>query len=54
MADAGAEVDHEVVTMGGRARSKVGYERFVKFVSPFPAAVFVSNCVFLGGAAAIG
>jgi len=26
----------------------------LRFVSPFLAAVFVSNCVFLGGAAAIG
>ena len=54
MADAGAGVDHEAVTMGGQALSKVGYARCSRFVSPFLPAVFVSNCVFLGGAAAIG
>ena len=40
--------------MGGPALSKVGYDRYLRFVSPFLAAVFVSNCVFLGSAAAIG
>ena len=40
--------------MSGRTLSKVGYDRYLRFVSPFLAAVFVSNCVFLGGAAAIG
>ena len=38
MADAGAGVDHEAVTMGGRALSKVGYDRYLKFVSPFLAS----------------
>jgi uncharacterized ion transporter superfamily protein YfcC len=37
-----------------RTLSKVRYDRYLRFVSPFLAAVFVSNCVFLGGAAAIG
>ena len=43
MADAGAGVDHEAVTMGGPALSKVGYDRYLKFVWPFLAAVFVSR-----------
>jgi uncharacterized ion transporter superfamily protein YfcC len=42
------------VIMGGLALSKVGYDRYLKFVWPFLAAVFVINCVFLGIAAAIG
>ena len=42
------------VIMGGLALSKVGYDRYLKFVWPFLAAVFVVICAFLGIAAAIG
>ncbi len=54
MADAGAGVDHEAVIKGGLSLSEVGYLRYPKSVPPFLAAVSVSNCVFLGSAAAIG
>ena len=42
------------VIMGGLALSKVGYDRYLKFVWPFLAIVFVVVCAFLGIAAAIG
>src|SRR3954468_23825761 len=40
------------VIMGGLALSKVGYNRFLKFVWPFLAVVFVVVCAFLGISAA--
>jgi uncharacterized ion transporter superfamily protein YfcC len=40
------------VIMGGLALSKVGYDRYLKFVWPFLAAVFVVCCAFIGIAAA--
>jgi uncharacterized ion transporter superfamily protein YfcC len=40
------------VIMGGLALSKVGYDKYLKFVWPFVAAVFVVICAFLGIAAA--
>ena len=40
------------VIMGGLALSKVGYNRYLKFVWPFVAAVFVVVCAFVGIAAA--
>ena len=42
------------VIMGGLALSKVGYDRYLKFVWPFALAVFVVCCAFIGIAAAIG
>ena len=42
------------VIMGGLALSKVGYDRYLKFVWPFLVIVFVVVCAFLGIAAAIG
>jgi uncharacterized ion transporter superfamily protein YfcC len=42
------------VIMGGLALSKVGYNRYLQFVWPFVAAVFVICCAFIGIAAAIG
>jgi len=42
------------VIMGGLALSKVGYNRYLKFVWPFVAAVFVVVCAFVGIAAATG
>ena len=55
MADAGAGVDHEAVTMGGLALSKVGYDRYLRFVWPFLVSSSSSvDCAFLGIAAAIG
>jgi uncharacterized ion transporter superfamily protein YfcC len=42
------------VIMGGLALSKIGYDRYLKFVWPFLAAVFVVICAYLGIAAAIG
>ncbi len=42
------------VIMGGLALSKVGYDRYLKFVWPFLVIVFVVICAFLGIAAAIG
>ena len=41
------------VIMGGLALSKVGYDRYLKFVWPYLAIVFVVCCAFLGIAAAI-
>ena len=40
------------VIMGGLALSKVGYDRYLKFVWPFLVAVFVVVCAFVGIAAA--
>jgi uncharacterized ion transporter superfamily protein YfcC len=42
------------VIMGGLALSKVGYDRYLRFVWPFLVAVFVICCAFIGIAAAIG
>lgn len=42
------------VIMGGLALSKVGYDRYLKFVLPFVAAAFAVICVFIGAAAALG
>jgi uncharacterized ion transporter superfamily protein YfcC len=41
------------VIMGGLALSKVGYDRYLKFVWPFVAVVFVVSCLFVGGAAVL-
>jgi uncharacterized ion transporter superfamily protein YfcC len=41
------------VIMGGLALSKVGYDRYLKFVWPFVAVTFVVVCVFVGAAAAL-
>jgi len=40
------------VIMGGLALSKVGYDKYLRFVWPFLAVVFVVICAFLGIAAA--
>jgi uncharacterized ion transporter superfamily protein YfcC len=40
------------VIMGGLALSKVGYDRYLKFVWPYLVLVFVVVCAFLGLAAA--
>jgi uncharacterized ion transporter superfamily protein YfcC len=40
------------VIMGGLALSKVGYDRYLKFVWPFALAVFLICCVFVGISAA--
>jgi uncharacterized ion transporter superfamily protein YfcC len=42
------------VIMGGLALSKVGYDRYLKFVWPFVLAVFGICCVFIGISAAVG
>ncbi len=42
------------VIMGGLALSKVGYDRYLKFVWPFVLAVFVICCLFIGISAAVG
>jgi uncharacterized ion transporter superfamily protein YfcC len=42
------------VIMGGLALSKVGYDRYLKFVWPFLLAAFVVACAFVGGAAVLG
>jgi uncharacterized ion transporter superfamily protein YfcC len=42
------------VIMGGLALSKVGYDRYVKFVWPYVLAVFVVCCAFIGISAAVG
>jgi uncharacterized ion transporter superfamily protein YfcC len=39
--------------MGGLALSKVGYDRYLKFVWPFLLVVFLVSCAFIGGAAAL-
>jgi uncharacterized ion transporter superfamily protein YfcC len=41
------------VIMGGLALSKVGYDRYLKFVWPFLLAAFVVACIFVGGAAVL-
>ena len=41
------------VIMGGLALSKVGYDRYLKFVWPFVLAVFVVICAFVGIAATL-
>jgi uncharacterized ion transporter superfamily protein YfcC len=41
------------VIMGGLALSKVGYDRYLKFVWPFAVLAFVVSCVFVGGAAVL-
>jgi uncharacterized ion transporter superfamily protein YfcC len=40
------------VIMGGLALSKVGYDKYLRFVWPYLLAVFVVVCAFLGIAAA--
>jgi uncharacterized ion transporter superfamily protein YfcC len=40
------------VIMGGLALSKVGYDRYLRFVWPFLVAVFLVVCIFLGISAA--
>ena len=42
------------VIMGGLALSKVGYDRYLKFVWPYALAVFVICCAFIGISAAVG
>jgi uncharacterized ion transporter superfamily protein YfcC len=42
------------VIMGGLALSKIGYDRYLKFVWPFLIVVFVVCCAFVGIAAAVG
>jgi uncharacterized ion transporter superfamily protein YfcC len=42
------------VIMGGLALSKIGYNRYLKFVWPFLVVVFVVCCAFIGIAAAVG
>jgi uncharacterized ion transporter superfamily protein YfcC len=42
------------VIMGGLALSKVGYDRYLRFVWPFLLAVFVISCIMIGVAAAVG
>jgi uncharacterized ion transporter superfamily protein YfcC len=41
------------VIMGGLALSKVGYDRYLKFVWPFVLVAFVVSCLFVGGAAVL-
>ena len=41
-----------MTSMGGLALSKVGYDRYLKFVWPYLAVVFVVVCAFIGIAAA--
>ena len=40
------------VIMGGLALSKVGYDRYVKFVWPYLLIVFLVVCAFVGISAA--
>jgi uncharacterized ion transporter superfamily protein YfcC len=42
------------VIMGGLALSRVGYDRYLKFVWPYVLAVFIVVCAFVGVAAATG
>jgi uncharacterized ion transporter superfamily protein YfcC len=42
------------VIMGGLALSKIGYDRYLRFVWPYLVIVFVAVCVFVGIAAATG
>jgi uncharacterized ion transporter superfamily protein YfcC len=39
--------------MGGLALSKVGYDRYLKFVWPYVLAVFLIACAFVGISAAV-
>jgi uncharacterized ion transporter superfamily protein YfcC len=39
--------------MGGLALSKVGYDRYLRFVWPFAAAAFLVACAFVGAAAVL-
>ena len=41
------------VIMGGLALSKVGYDRYVRFVWPFLLIVFLVCCAFIGISAAV-
>jgi len=41
------------VIMGGLALSKVGYDRYLKFVWPFVLVAFVVSCAFVAGAAVL-
>ena len=41
------------VIMGGLALSKIGYDRYLRFVWPFLLLVFVVCCAFIGAAAAL-
>ena len=41
------------VIMGGLARSRVGYDGYLKCAWPFAAIAFVVSCVFVGGAAVV-
>ena len=40
------------VIMGGLALSKVGYDKYLRFVWPFVLVVFLVVCAFLGISAA--
>ena len=40
------------VIMGGLALSKVGYDKYLRFVWPYLLAVFIVVCAFLGISAA--
>ena len=40
------------VIMGGLALSRVGYDRYLKFIWPFLLAVFLVCCAFVGISAA--
>jgi uncharacterized ion transporter superfamily protein YfcC len=42
------------VIMGGLALSKVGYDRYLRFVWPYLVVVFVVCCAFVGISAAMG
>jgi uncharacterized ion transporter superfamily protein YfcC len=42
------------VIMGGLALSKIGYDKYLKFVWPYLIAVFIVVCAFVGIAAAVG
>jgi uncharacterized ion transporter superfamily protein YfcC len=42
------------VIMGGLALSKVGYDRYLRFVWPYLVVVFVVCCAFVGISAAVG
>jgi len=36
------------VVMGGLTLAKVGYDRYIRFVAPFLAIMFVALCLFVG------
>ena len=36
------------VVMGGLTLAKVGYDRYLRFVAPFLAIMFVALCLFVG------